>query len=156
LNSRIKIIIISFLILLICVYTYLKFNPPLQSLGYSWNPKDSSLVVVNIYNKGFAHANLKEVIVNEENQPQIAQLGISLTNGLVDLYSYRTVEEGFSFHEIDAYPITPNNKINQDSKDSIKHYGLVVDYDYPIEKITIKYTYLGLPLTKEIEIDVEE
>ncbi|MFC4321971.1 hypothetical protein [Litchfieldia salsa] len=156
LDSRIKAIMTSFVILLVCIYTYLKFNPPLQSLGYSWDPKDSTLIVVKLHNEGFAEANLQGVSINNHQQPQTVQLGISRTNVNVGIYATQAEKDQFSFHELDDYPILPAKKIEIESPDSIKKYGLVVDTEFPIEKLTIKYTYMGLPLKKVIRIEMEE
>jgi hypothetical protein len=72
-------------------------------------------------------------------------------------------EDQITFHNINEFSVKPRltpeeiTRIKEEEKgdkQTIIHYGLRITGNEPPEKITIKYTYLGIPFS--IEVDVKE
>lgn len=103
---------------------------------------------------------LREVLVNGKERPLDVELGVSrFTN--VKGFGHDTPE--VTFHSIRAYkinsmPIEKRRKIYNEiresgKRDKILHYGLMINHNKPIESITLKYSYFGIPMqiTQDIE-----
>ncbi|RWZ54679.1 hypothetical protein EQV77_13590 [Halobacillus fulvus] len=64
----------------------------------------------------------------------------------------RDPSPGISFHPIEEYNVQPPPEDEYSGElDTIRHYGIVVDHEEEIRKLTVKYTYFGLPFEKEIK-----
>lgn len=153
-----KVLIIGgilFFLLLGC-FIYLKANPPLSASGISFYSDDETKRVVVIVNSGFTDIKLKNVLVNG-NKAENVELGVSRTNHMVaggglDEDPYIT------FHKINELKIQPElpheKRYEMDDRQIIKHYGLRFWGNEVSEKINIKYTYLFIPYS--LEVDVKE
>lgn len=153
-------------ILLVGLLLYLKINPPLNIRGVSANPKqvgsntnieeNQFIIVANPENKGFANIRIKDVIVNSNEKPNRLELGIGRSNYMVLVSEvFGDTNEGISFHKIDEYPIKPLVKTQSEEADSntIKHYGIAVFHDEKIDNLIVKYSFLGIPFEKELELN---
>ncbi|WP_133058602.1 hypothetical protein [Halalkalibacter urbisdiaboli] len=143
--------------LLLGSFIYLKTNPPLSANGISFYLDDETKRVVEIVNSGFANIKLKNVLVNG-NKAENVELGASRTNHMVaggglDEDPYIT------FHKINKLEIQPELPLDEqkglyeiDDRQIIKHYGLRVFGNEVPEKINIKYTYLCIPYSLEVDV----
>jgi hypothetical protein len=145
--------------LVLSIFIYIKVNPPLSANGVSSFSDNGMKRVVEIENSGFANINIESVLVNGK-KAQTVELGVSRTNHLV-IGGGIEEDRYISFHNIndlEVQPVLPIEeliKLNEKGDTQIiKHYGLrVIGFEVP-EKIMIKYTYLGIPFT--LEVDVKE
>jgi hypothetical protein len=135
---------------------YMKANPPLYSSGWSTNNyPDKQGVIIEISNKGFAGLKIEKVYINGNETPEAAELGISKTDALVQMFSQcENNSLGISYHKLNEYKIMPDSMLEQNrntpgnDKELVKHYGIYVqNFGRPIESISIKYSYLGIPFT---------
>jgi hypothetical protein len=136
---------------------YLKVNPPLSANGISFYPDDETKRVVEIENSGFANIKLKNVLVNGNNAENV-ELGASRTNHMVaggglDEDPYIT------FHKINKLEVQPKlpsqeqkELYEKESRQTIKHYALRAFGVEAPEKINIKYTYLFIPYSLEVDV----
>lgn len=156
--KRAGITIIILLIGISLFVWYLIVNPPLYISGWgtTFYPDNRELqgIVVNIHNKGFTALRLEKVYINENEVPEVVELGISKTFSLVQRFTPSEDEKnGISFHKLDEFEIrvdlTPRQKQDlSNDKDVIKHYGVWFQTSgKPVDKVTIKYRYLGIPFT---------
>lgn len=110
---------------------------------------------MTIENNGFARLRLEKVYINENEIPEVAELGIGRTNAMVQMLTPSENEKnGVSFHKLDEFYIKPNltpkqiENLSPQDKEIIKHYGIwIQNFGKPINKITIQYRYLGIPFT---------
>ncbi len=129
-------------------------NPPLYSGGEYYGKPFG----IELWNKGFASVKIRSVLVNAEETPERVDFGSSNSLRLV-LGEELDKNPSITFHKIDDYKINPEYSskelkdiINKNDRTKSLAYGLRIYYGKPIEKIIIKYTYLGIPFTYEIEV----
>lgn len=142
-------------------YTFVQYSNPIQIDGGSWTTEGKKEIVYQFYNKGLTSITIKEVTVNNGKKPIALALGISYSGRLVQPVTGdpRLDDPRTKFMKIDAVPIYPRlnpNEINAaiHRKDNIPiYYGIKMAYKEPIESITVKYTYFGLPVTKKINLE---
>jgi hypothetical protein len=110
-------------------------------------------IVLDISNKGFTDLKLEKVYINENEDPEVAELGITRTNSIVQRFTQSDNEKyGISFHKIDDFEVRVGLKPKQrqdlsNDKDEIELYGVWIQtYGKPVYKITIRYRYLGIPV----------
>ena len=154
-------LIIGFLsvFLVLSIFMYITVNPPLSANGVSSFSDDKMKIVVEIVNSGFSNIKIKSVLVNGNNAQNI-ELGVSRTNHLV-IGGGLEEDRYITFHNINELEVQPELPIEElkrlnEKRDTqiIKHHGLrVIGKEIP-EKIMIKYTYLGIPFS--LEVDVKE
>jgi hypothetical protein len=162
----VQVFILIIAILLVGSLLYLKINPPLDIRGVSANAKqvgnntnieeNQFVIVANPENKGFANIRIKDVFVNSSEKPNRLELGIGRSNYMVLVSEvFGDSNEGISFHKIDEYPIKPLATTQSEEVDSntIKHYGIVVFHDEKINNLTVKYSFLGIPFEKELDLN---
>ncbi len=164
-KSRIFIVVI--VMLLVGILLYFKINPPLDIRGIGSNAEQAGnvtsdkgnpfVIVAQPENNGFVNIRLKEVLINSNEKPIKAELGVGRSNHMVMVtQALGNIEEDeeISFHEISEYPIRPLTKVQNEQVDSdtIKHYGIAVFHYEKINNLIIKYSYLGIPFEKEIDI----
>ncbi len=130
---------------------YIKMNPPLSAPGITYDIRDETKRVIQIVNDGFANCNLKSVLVNG-NAAQQVELGVSRTNHMV-LGAGVEEDPNITFHDIQEFQVQPKGLAD---KHVIKHYGLRVFGKENPEYIKIKYTYLGIPYTLEVDVKREK
>ena len=114
--------------------------------------KDS---VIHFYNEGISKVLLKEVLINNQAGTKEVELGVSYDTS--QIVQSGTDNKLIMFGELDKEYVNPRipsgeilGIINKKEMTPI-HYGIrIMDYDEPIESITIKYKYLGFPVYKEI------
>lgn len=147
-------------ILFVVSFIYLKSNPPLTVTGKTYYTYEETKRIVSIENNGFTDIKLKNVLVNGKKAKNV-ELGVSRTLQMVG----GTIRDGeqITFHNINEFAVKPRlqdeeiTRIIEDEKgdrQTIIHYGVRVTGNEPPEKITIKYTYLGIPYS--LEVDVKE
>lgn len=109
-------------------------------------------IVLDLYNEGISNVLIKEVLIN--NQAGNVDLGISYDLQYVQSH---TDNESIKFYELGEKVVNPK-KVGEQviyNKEEITpiHYGIrIKNFKEPIKSITIKYKYLGLPVSKEIKI----
>lgn len=142
---------------------YIKANPPLNIM--SWGTVDYTDnqglrgIEITIENNGFMSLRLEKVYINENETPEAAELGISRIAMVQMLTPNENSEKGISFHKLDEFPVKPQltpkqtEKLSSQDKKVINNYGIwVQNFDKPIDKITIKYRYLGMPFTLQMSL----
>jgi hypothetical protein len=153
-----KIGYIIFLALIFLAFIYVKLDSPLVSNGTMGNIDDESIKLIELENFGFVDIVIKNVLVNETEVPKAVELGVSRSNFLVMIND----EPKITFHSIDQYKIEPKlspkemQKLNDNNDNkTIRHYGLKINHDKPIESVTVKYRYLLVPFTlhKDVKMD---
>ncbi len=151
-----KKIWISVLILVITiggVYSFVKFNPPLET-GTLASSKDNKSVVVGIGNKGFREIKILDVSVNNNDKPSKTKVQVSnALQGFIITDDYNNKEsKEYGFMNIDdvtvkvgTSPSSIHKKLDDGAaseKDEI--YGISVIHNEAINKVHIKYSYLGI------------
>ncbi|KGX87120.1 hypothetical protein N783_10460 [Pontibacillus marinus BH030004 = DSM 16465] len=138
-------------------FIYLKSNPPLSSKGVSFYADYETKRVVEIENNGFANLKLKDVLVNGFKAEKV-ELGVSRSNHMIaggglDEDRYITFHK---LSELEIQPVLPldeQRKLYQKGdKKIIKHYGLRVFGNEVPKTLNIKYTYLGIPYSLEVDV----
>lgn len=135
---------------------YIRANAPLYIWGWgkTYYPDKEEVkgIVLDIKNKGFTGLNLENVFINENENPEVVELGISRTSSLVQMSAKNEIEEqGISFHKLGEVEVkvdlTPEQRLElSNDKNVIKHYGVWIQTSgEPVYKITIRYRYLGIP-----------
>jgi hypothetical protein len=113
------------------------------------------VLVANPENNGFGKIRLKEVLINSNEEPNRVELGVGRSNHMVMVtHAVGNMGEGISFHEIGEYPIKPLSMVRSEEVDSdtIKHYGIAVSHDEKINNLVVKYSYLGIPFEKKLDL----
>jgi hypothetical protein len=158
-----KIIMISVLciaIILIGLFSLIKFNPPMVS-GTLATSGDKNSVVVEIGNKGISNVKIKDVLINNNKEPleQKMQVSNPLKGFIIsDTFDDKTKEYGITNIEDaeiqpNTSPLTQLEKVNNGTAtENDKSYGLSVIYNSAIERVIIKYSYLGLTFEKTVLI----
>ncbi|GGI11657.1 hypothetical protein [Gottfriedia solisilvae] len=161
-KSIIIIVFTSFLLLAgVVFYTFVQYSNPIQIDGGSWTTEGKKEIVYQFYNKGLRRITIKEVTVNHGKKPNGLALGISYGGRLVQPVTDDPDDQWgrIKFVKIDAVPVYPRlnpNEINEaiHRKDNtLIYYGIKMEYKEPIQSITVKYTYFGLPVTKKIKLE---
>ena len=151
-----KVVLILISIVFICIIVLLKINPPLSSSGYTSFPDHEKKKIVEVVNSGYVHIKMNKVLVNGKEAKQ-AELGVSTSNQMV-LGGGIDEEPTITFHEIHQINVQPKSAPEQLHDLSItniaRHYGLRVTGNEIPEKITIQYSYFGIPF--ELDIDVRD
>jgi len=137
-------------------FLYLKMHPPLSYSGITNYTEDDKKVVIEIENTGSVNVELNTVLVNGRDRGKV-ELVVSRSNHMI-MGSGLDEEPAITFHSIDEFPIKPESKpedrterINQDEFQSIKFYGIRI-FGHEVPKvITIKYKYLGMPFSLEVD-----
>ncbi|WOV83856.1 hypothetical protein PGH26_13380 [Sporosarcina jeotgali] len=161
-SKKLWIPIVSVLVLIAGIYTFLKLYPPLET-GTIASNLDQTLYLVGVGNRGLGTIQLVNVTVNVEETPTEAKVqtcdaltGFTLTD------DYRTEElNGCGVRDLKDVVI---KKGTSPAKTFAKHdegtvtkedliYGVTVKNDLPIQTVNIEYRYFGIPLRKVVELD---
>lgn len=157
LKRKLLITGLIFVFLLWGCFIYLKSNPPLSSKGISFYADDETKRVVEIENNGFANLKLKHVLVNGFKSEKV-ELGVSRSNHMVaggglDEDPYLTFHK---LNELEIQPMLPLEEkrrlYQKGDKKIIKHYGLRVFGNEAPKTLHIKYSYLGIPYSLEVDV----
>ena len=121
--------IILLILILIGLVMFVKSNPPLVSSGLTSNPNDKTFGIIEVQNIGFIDIGLKQVLVNEIEEPKQVELGVSRSNHLV-LGGELDSDPNITFHAINehkihpALPPTEQKKIDDNiDRETIRNYG---------------------------------
>lgn len=131
-------------------------HPPLSYSGITNYTVDDKKVVIGIENTGFVNVELNTVLINGSEKGKV-QLGVSRSNHMI-MGSDLDEDPTISFHSIDEFPIIPESnsedsteRMNPDELQSIKFYGIRIFGHEEPKLITIKYKYLGMPFSLEVD-----
>ncbi|MFC4099867.1 hypothetical protein [Paenibacillus xanthanilyticus] len=115
------------------------------------------IYTVMVKNESRQDIKLQSVQVNDGEKPMIAKLGITYGSGHQVQYLGEQTDPATRFVELEASPIQPQASeeeilaIIANGKSTPTHYGIMFRYDdEPVQQITIRYTYYGLPKVKHI------
>jgi hypothetical protein len=140
-------------------YSFAKFNPPLD-IGTLASSKDNKSVVVGIGNKGFRKVKILDVSVNNNEKPSKTKVqasnalqGFIITN---DYNNEESIKYGFKNVEditikVGASPSSYFKKLDDGTatkKDEI--YGISVIHNEAINRVNIKYSYLGISFNETV------
>lgn len=111
-------------------------------------------IVIHFFNEGISRLQLKEVLINKRVSNKV-ELGVSYDSS--QIVQSGTDNKLIVFGELDKEYVNPRipseeipGVINKNEMTPI-HYGIrIKDYEESIESLTIKYTYLGFHVSKEI------
>ncbi|WP_025027463.1 hypothetical protein [Caldalkalibacillus mannanilyticus] len=135
------------------VYFFITFDPPLE-IGTLASSKDHKSVVVGMGNKGLGEVKIVDVSVNNNEKPSNTKIQVSnALQGFIITNDYTQEEEKeFGFTNIDdvvirkgTAPSTTYKKLDDGiaTKDD-EIYGISVFHSEEIQKVHIKYSYLGI------------
>lgn len=143
-------------VLLGSLFLYLKMHQPLSYSGITNYAEDDKKRVIEIVNTGFVNVELNTVLVNGRDKGKV-ELGVGRSNHMI-MGSGLDEDPTITFHSIDEFPIKPESnsedsaeRINQDGLQSIKFYGIRIFGHEEPKVITIKYKYLGMPFSLEVD-----
>jgi len=164
------VIVVAVVLLIVSASTvlYIVKNPPLYVRAITYNLEEDRYRVVDGYrilevvNEGLVGISIKEVLVNGYEKPERVELGVSRSLHMVD----GSDDPDITYHDLNAFLIKPEPSLEErdkiqsqqqqsGKKEHIFHYGVRVYPIKPLETITIKYSYLGIPLsiTRDVRID---
>lgn len=141
------------------VYFFIKFNPPLE-IGTLASSEDDKLVIVGVGNKGISEIDVLDISVNNGEKPMKTKIQVSNavqgftltnddTNEEVEKYGFTDMDHvalktGTSplsnFEKLDNGTVTKNDEI----------YGISVFHNEEVNKVHIKYKYLGIPFNDTV------
>lgn len=151
---------IGIVIILIGVFSLIKFNPPLVS-GTVASSYDYNTVMVEVGNKGFGNVKIKEVLVNDNETPLKFKIQVSNPfKGFIVTDTFDKETKGYEMIEIkdvailpDTSPLTQLEKVNNGTAtENDKSYGLSVVHNNVIEVVIITYSYLGFSFENTVQI----
>ncbi|KZZ84411.1 hypothetical protein [Bacillus sp. SJS] len=141
------------------VYLFVKFNPPLE-IGTLASSEDKKSIVVEVGNKGFWEVKIGDVLINNNEKP--TKLKVQASNSLqgfiiTDDFNNK---ESKNYRFMNIHDVTlkagtspsSNYKKFDDGDASVKDkaYGISAIYTEPINRVHIKYSYLGLSFTHTV------
>ncbi|SIS64455.1 hypothetical protein [Salimicrobium flavidum] len=161
------ILIIVIPIVFVGSFLYSRFNPPLAvSGGYAYQ-EDKEVMIVDVGNKyPFGSIKITELLVNNQNQPSKAKMQVSTHSlGFIISDQFNSEEAAeYQFESIENVKLKPNtdprgqlDKVNEgtiSNEDLI--YAVTLGHERSIEKVIIKYSYLGVPYEKIVSTTVGE
>lgn len=141
------------------VYLFIKINSPLE-IGTLASTEDNNSVVVGVGNKGFREIKILDVTVNNGEKPMKTRLQVSnalqgfiITNDDIDEKAKKfgftdigkvAIKTGTSpssnFEKLDNGTATKNDEI----------YGITVFHNEEVNKVHIKYKYLGISFNETV------
>ncbi|MBP3966535.1 hypothetical protein [Paenibacillus lignilyticus] len=161
-KRSIKVGVCLIILILIGLYILVKSNPPLVSNGLTSNPNDNTYGIVEVQNVGFVDIVLKQVLVNESEEPKKVDLGVSRSNHLV-LGGELDSDPNITFHAINELKIKPalspaelKKLVANNDREVIRNYGIRIQHDNPIRQITVKYNYFMIPFTFRKDVSLQE
>lgn len=161
-KKKVWISVSIFLVIIVGVYFILKLNPPLE-IGTLASGDDKKSVVVGVGNKGFQKVKILGVLVNNNDIPMETKIQISnALQGFIitDKYNNEEAEE-YTFMNINDVAIktgtSPTSTFKKlDDGTATKNdeiYGVSVFYDKEINKVNIKYSYLGIQFKETVVLN---
>jgi hypothetical protein len=138
-------------------YSFIKFNPPIEvnTLGMS---QSQNSVVVGIGNTGFSKMKILNVSVNNNEKPVEAKVQVSNdSTGLIITEDFNSKEaREFGFTDIKGVTIPTKTSFSEREKASTnkndKLYGISALHNKAIDKVYIKYRYLGISFEETVSV----
>ncbi|NMH67943.1 hypothetical protein HF072_03990 [Bacillus sp. RO3] len=152
--------IINIVVILVGMFSFIKFNPPLVS-GAVGATNDYHAVVLAIGNKGFSEVKVDDVLVNGNEEPSHIKMQVSNPlKGYIITDTFDEEAKAYGIQNIENVTIQPDTapsaqleKVNNGTATTDdKSYGISVVHNKVIEKVNIKYTYLGISFDKTVTI----
>ena len=158
-KKKIGISILFLVIVIGCVYFYIKINPPLE-ISTLASSTDNKSIVIGVGNTGFREVHIVDVSVNNDEKPMKTKLQVSNalqgfiiadddTDEKAKKYGFTnidhaTIKTGTSpssnFEKLDDGTATENDEI----------YGISIFHNEKVMEIQIKYSYLGLSFDETV------
>lgn len=150
--------IIAILIIIVGGYLLMKVNPPIEVATIVSNEDDTS-VVIGVGNTGFSAITIKEVKVNNGENPTEAKLQVTNpAQGFIVTDDFASAEdEGYRFLNLDGEYIKTGTTFTEaydDSKTPIEEFeifGVSINHDEPIQTVQIKYSHFGVTYEESVE-----
>ncbi|PSK15257.1 hypothetical protein C7R92_01345 [Brevibacillus porteri] len=132
-------------------YFLVKGNPPLD-IGTLASSNDHKSVVVGIGNKGFGEVKILGVSVNNDEKPSKTKVQVSnALQGFIVTDDYDNKESiPYGFQNIEDIAMKAGTSTKND-----EIYGLSVIYHESINRVNIKYSYLGITFDEMVFFKVE-
>ncbi|MDG5472674.1 hypothetical protein P6709_13030 [Jeotgalibacillus sp. ET6] len=137
---------------------YFYFNPPM-GLGGIGSSESSKSVILAVGNESFGTIKVDEILVNEKESPSEVKMQVTDPyTGFVITEDFSEFEEEYGMTdlalvELESYtsPSSQYEKMdNGTATTDDKSYGLSVLHQDEINKVTIKYSYFGIPLEEVV------
>lgn len=136
--------------LLLLFVGYLLMNPPLDTNSATFHSPDYKTIIIPIGNKGMSKITDIEVEINSQRKPNDSKIQvIDYPEGAFHL-SFDT--EVNVFKELEGFKLPTGTNVQKrlDSNEQAPGYGLTVRAEFPINHITMKYRYLGIPYSEDL------
>lgn len=103
-------------------------------------------IILEVENKGLFDVTVEEVYINDRVTPSKVELGISKTLHQIDGTDDNEFYDINERYKISPKPDTKKIKetLQQDKNNTVINYGIRIFDNSYIEKVIIKYTYLGI------------
>lgn len=146
-------------IIMVGIYFSIKLNPPLE-IGTLASTADHKAALVEVGNKGFREVNIVDVSVNNHERPSETKIQVShALQGFIMADDYNSEEaKKYIFVGLNdialkggTSPSATLDKLNDGTaSENNEIYGVSVIYDKEIDKVHIKYSYLGIPFNETV------
>ncbi|MGG4445467.1 hypothetical protein HP398_08025 [Brevibacillus sp. HB1.4B] len=132
-------------------YFLVKGNSPLD-IGTLASSNDHKSVVVGIGNKGFGEVKILDVSVNNDEKPSKTKVQVSnALQGFIVTDDYDNKESiPYGFQNIEDIAMKAGTSTKND-----EIYGLSVIYHEAINRVNIKYSYLGITFDEMVFFKAE-
>ncbi|MDC0764824.1 hypothetical protein POF51_29315 [Brevibacillus sp. AG] len=132
-------------------YFFVKGNPPLD-VGTLASSNDHKSVVVGIGNKGFGEVKILGVSVNNDEKPSKTKVQVSnALQGFIVTDDYDNKESiPYGFQNIGDIGMKAGTSTKND-----EIYGLSVSHHEAINRVNIKYSYLGITFDEMVFFKAE-
>lgn len=160
-KKRIWISVLSFGIVAMTLFTFIKLNPPLE-IGTVASNGDATLVVIGVGNDSIKGIKIKEVLVNNDEIPSMTKIQHSNPmKGFTVAEELLQEDSEFNFKSLSDVTIQPStspksmfNRIdNGTATESDEIYGVSVIHTEKIHRVQLKYNYFGISFTQTISTD---
>lgn len=161
-EKRIWVSILFLALIIGGAYFFIKFNPPLE-IGTIASSGDNKSVVVGVGNKGFRDISILDVSVNNGEKPMKTKLQVSnaLQGFILTNDDHEENARNFGFTDIDKVAIktgsSPSFNLEKSDKGTATKndeiYGVSVFNTEEVNKVLIKYRYLGILFSKTVTIN---
>ncbi|NRR22466.1 hypothetical protein HP568_16605 [Brevibacillus sp. MS2.2] len=155
LKKKLSISILFIAILVGGFYFLVKGNPPLD-IGTLASSKDRKSVVVGMGNKGFGEVKIIDVSVNNNEKPSKTKVQVSnALQGFIITDDYDNKESiPYGFQKIEDTSMKAGTSKGTATKND-EIYGLSVIHHEAINRVNIKYSYLGITFDEMVFFQAE-
>ncbi|WP_409177867.1 hypothetical protein [Brevibacillus fortis] len=136
-------------------YSLVKGNPPLD-IGTLASSNDHKSVVVGIGNKGFGEVKILGVSVNNDEKPSKTKVQVSnAMQGFIITDDYENQgSKPYGFQNIEDIAMKAGTSEGTATKND-EIYGLSVIHHEAINRVNIKYSYLGITFDERVFFEAE-